>query len=313
MRFDFVDLRLFLFVAESGSITLGAERAGLALASASARIKGMEESLGAPLFERRRQGISLTPAGRALVHHAQAVQSQVERMTGELGQYAKGLRAHVRLLSNTAAAAEFLPEILAGFLSKHAHIDVDLEERPSHAIVEAIASGAADMGIAIARSDFDHLEHRPFRTDRLVLLTAREWPRFRRNQSIAFNEVATEPFVGLSPGNPLQEHIVRQAARLGHHLVFRVRLATLDAVCRLVFRGIGIAGVPEVAARRPGRASRLHIVPLKDEWATRQLVLWARRFSGLSPHAKLLAEALAADDASSSVGKKHVLDLGRRE
>ena len=46
MRFDLVDLRLFLFVAESGSITLGAERAGLALASASARIKGMEESLG---------------------------------------------------------------------------------------------------------------------------------------------------------------------------------------------------------------------------------------------------------------------------
>jgi molybdate transport repressor ModE-like protein len=151
MRFDLVDLRLFLFVAESSSITLGAERAGLALASASARIKGMEESLGAPLFERRRRGISLTPAGRALVHHAQAVQSQVERMTGELGQYAKGLRAHVRLLSNTAAAAEFLPEILAGFLSKHAHIDVDLEERPSHVIVEAIASGAVDMGIAIAR------------------------------------------------------------------------------------------------------------------------------------------------------------------
>jgi hypothetical protein len=62
-----------------------------------------------------------------------------------------------------------------------------------------------------------------------------------------------------------------------------------------------------------GRANRLHIVPLKDEWATRQLVLWARRFSGLSPHAKLLAEALAPNEASPSVGKKHVLDLGRRE
>jgi DNA-binding transcriptional LysR family regulator len=105
--------------------------------------------------------------------------------------------------------------------------------------------------------------------------------------------------VGLSAGNPLQEHIVRQAARLGHHLAFRVRLATLDAVCRLVSRGIGIAVVPEVAARRPGLASRLHIVPLKDEWATRHLVLWARRFSGLSPHGELLAGALAPDDASS--------------
>ena len=82
--------------------------------------------------------------------------------------------------------------------------------------------------------------------------------------------------MGLSAGNPLQEHIVRQAARLGHHLAFRVRLATLDAVCRLVSRGIGIAVVPEVAARRPGLASRLHIVPLKDEWATRHSVLSGR-------------------------------------
>ncbi|MBZ9995735.1 LysR family transcriptional regulator, partial [Mesorhizobium sp. BH1-1-4] len=51
MRFDLTDLRLFLLVAERGSITHGAELAGLALASASARIKGMEESLGAPLLE----------------------------------------------------------------------------------------------------------------------------------------------------------------------------------------------------------------------------------------------------------------------
>jgi DNA-binding transcriptional LysR family regulator len=69
-------------------------------------------------------------------------------------------------------------------------------------------------------------------------------------------------------------------------------------VCRLVSQGVGIAVVPEVAARRPGRANRLHIVPLKDEWATRQLILCARRFSGLSPHAKLLAEVLAPDGSS---------------
>jgi DNA-binding transcriptional LysR family regulator len=48
MRFDVVDLRLFLHVAEAGSITHGAERASLALASASARIRGMEEALGTP-------------------------------------------------------------------------------------------------------------------------------------------------------------------------------------------------------------------------------------------------------------------------
>ena len=62
MRFDLVDLQLFIAVADSGSITHGAMRAHLALASASARIKGLETDLGVALLKRRRRGIELTAA-----------------------------------------------------------------------------------------------------------------------------------------------------------------------------------------------------------------------------------------------------------
>jgi molybdate transport repressor ModE-like protein len=105
MHFDLVDLRLFLHVAEAGSITAGAEQAGLSLASASARVRGMEEQAGASLLERGHRGVELTPAGRTLLHHARLVTGQMERMRGELGEYARGLKGHVRLLANTAAAA----------------------------------------------------------------------------------------------------------------------------------------------------------------------------------------------------------------
>ena len=106
MRFDLVDLRLFLFVVEAASITNGAARAGMALASASERIRLMEESLGAPLLERHRRGVRPTPAGSALVHHAQLVSQQLERMRGELSEYADGLRGCVRLFANTTAASD---------------------------------------------------------------------------------------------------------------------------------------------------------------------------------------------------------------
>ena len=56
-------------------------------------------------------------------------------MRGELGDYAKGLRGHVRLLSNTVAIAELLPDALAAFLSAHPNIDVELEDRPSREMV----------------------------------------------------------------------------------------------------------------------------------------------------------------------------------
>ena len=119
MRFDLIDLRLVLNVADAASITHGAARSGLALASASERIRDMEQELGAPLFERQRRGVAPTAAGLALLHHARLVTQQLEAMRGELGGFAKGLRGRVRVLSNTAATLEFLPPLLGPFLAAH--------------------------------------------------------------------------------------------------------------------------------------------------------------------------------------------------
>jgi len=90
----------------------------------------MEAQAGVALLDRDRRGVRLTPAGRALLHHARLVMQQVERMRGELGDYARGLKGHVRLMANTAAAAEFLPEALAAFLAAHPNVDVEWTSGP---------------------------------------------------------------------------------------------------------------------------------------------------------------------------------------
>ncbi len=80
MRFDLVDLSLFRHVVEAGSITHGAARVNLALAAASTRIRGLEDSLGAALLTRSRLGASPTPAGRALLAHARTILAAVETL-----------------------------------------------------------------------------------------------------------------------------------------------------------------------------------------------------------------------------------------
>src|SRR6516165_11160085 len=139
MRFDLADLRLFLNVVEAGSITRGAERTHLAIAAASTRIRNMEAALGTPLLHRERLGIKPTPAGRTLIHHARLLLQQSQRMHSELAQYAEGIKGQVRLLSNTNALTEFLPEAISAFLASHTQINIDLEERPSDEIVAAVA------------------------------------------------------------------------------------------------------------------------------------------------------------------------------
>ena len=82
MRFDLVDLQLFIAVADARSITQGAARAHLALASASERIKGLEQALGVALLKRGRRGVDLTAAGESLLDHARVVIHSVEALRG---------------------------------------------------------------------------------------------------------------------------------------------------------------------------------------------------------------------------------------
>ena len=255
LRFDFVDLRLFLFVAEAASITHGAARAGMALASASERIRLMEENLGAPLLDRHRRGVRATPAGAALAHHAQLVIQQLERMRGELSEHADGVRGRVRLFANTTANAEFLPARLAAFLLQHPQIDIDLEEHSSRDSVRAVTGDLAEIGIVGDEvNPAKELQTFPFAKDHLVLVAPREHA-VSRQRAVLFRDTLSYDHVGLAVGNALQDQMEDHAARAGRHLKLRLRLPGFEAVCQVVGRGIGVAVVPATAARRYQRST----------------------------------------------------------
>jgi DNA-binding transcriptional LysR family regulator len=291
MRFDLTDLRLFLLVVEAGSITHGAAQANMTLPSASARLRGMEEVIGLPLLERGRRGVVTTPAGDAVAHHARIVLRQIEQMRGELGEFSKGLKSQLRLMANTAAMTEFLPEKLALFLTRRPNVDIDLKERLSTEIVKAVAGGSADIGVITDAVDHGNLELRPFAIDRLVLVVARSHP-WADHRRMAFADVAGQEFVGLSAGSPLQDYLGDHAARAGHALAFRIRLRTFEGVCRMVAQGVGVGIVPETAARKYRRTMPIHSIHLTDGWATRHLAICARRFDDLLPQARELVEHL---------------------
>jgi molybdate transport repressor ModE-like protein len=292
-RLDFSDLRLFLLVAETGSITAGAERAHLALASASARIRGMEEVLGVALLLRERRGVQLTDAGRALLHHARTVRQQMERMRDDLSEYAQGLKGHIHLLGNTAAISEFLPQALGSFLMQNPFINIDLEERLSHEIVQAIVDGRADIGIIADSVDSGPLQTLPFREDQLFVVLARSHALARRKH-LHFSEVMEQHFVGLSDGSALQEHLAGHALRAGKRLQYRVRLRSFDGICRMVEKNVGIGIIPATAALRCQQSMAIQCIPLRDAWARRHLLICIRNQDELPGHTRQLLQQLQA-------------------
>jgi len=291
MRFDLVDLQLFIAVAETRSITNGAERVHLALASASERIKGLEAALGVSLLVRGRRGVELTAAGESLLDHARIVIHNVEALRGDLAEFAKGMKATVRLLANTSGISEYLPKALAAFLGQHPHISIDVEERESGEIAHAIVTGAAELGLAAEHALPVTIERIPFSEDRLVLVAPREGELTGRRQ-IDFREVVERDFVGLITSSALHAHVTGHAARLGARLRFRARMNNFDAIGQMVAAGIGVAVMPEVAARRCARSMKIDVVRIRDSWANRRLAICARSFKSLPKPAQQLAEHL---------------------
>jgi DNA-binding transcriptional LysR family regulator len=291
MRFDLVDLQLFVAVADARSITGGALRAHLALASASARIKGLESALGTALLKRTRRGIELTAAGESLLDHARIILHNVETMRGDLAAYASGVRASVLLLANTSGLSEHLPKALAAFLRAHPDINVDVEERESTDIAAAIVTGAADLGFAAEHALPDSVERFLFSEDRLMLVAARHGD-FAGRRQIDFVELRDRDFVGLTNSTALQIHIAKHTARLGMRPRFRARLRDFDAICQMVAADVGIAVVPETAAKRCARSMPIAMIRIRDPWANRKLTICARSFKSLPRPAKQLVEYL---------------------
>jgi DNA-binding transcriptional LysR family regulator len=293
MRLDLTDMRLFLTVVEHGSLTQGAQAMNLALASVSERVSGMEATLGVSLLERTRRGVRTTAAGDALIRHARLILEQTEQMRGELRSYAKGMKGRIRLQSNTAALAVFLPLQLRRFLVAYPDLSVDIDERPSTEIVLAIAEGRADLGIVADTADLTTLQTHVIAQDQLVVVASRAH-RIGGQQCVAFSDIVGEPFVGLSDA-ALEIHLGGYASRLGRQMNYRVQLRSVENVGMLVEAGIGIAILSEASTtelRRPG----LSILPLLEPWASRQLHLCVRDFSALTPHANLFAQQLMGND-----------------
>jgi molybdate transport repressor ModE-like protein len=293
MRFDLTDLKLFVHIAESGSITAGARLAHLALPSASARIRGMEQALNVALLQRGRRGAEPTEAGRTLLQHARMIARQVDDMHADLAQFATGLKGQVRLLCNTSAMTEFLPEVLAAFLKAHPQLSINLEERLSRDIVHAVADGAADIGIISDAVDRATLQTLPFRDDPLVLVMARGHPlahALGHKRHLAFADALDHEFIGLAGDSALQQYAAEQATRLGRRMHCKIRLRSFEAICRMAASGAGLAILPETAARRSTEG--LRVVKLRDAWADRKLLICLRDQATLPAYARELVAAL---------------------
>lgn len=294
MHFDLVDLRLMVHIAEANSMTRGAELSFISLPAASTRIKNLEESIGTKLLYRNSQGVTLTPPGQSFVSHARTVLGQIEHLRGDMQEYVRGIKGHVRVFANTTSLGEFLPPVLRSYLRRNPDINIDLRERLSHDIVRAVTEGQTDIGIVAGLVRTENLETLPYRRDRLVLVVP-QGHELSHEMQIAFSDTLDQDYIGLHEASAIHAFLRQASDQLHRPIKQRIQASNFETACRMIEAGVGVGVLPESAASRHAHSMDIAIVPLSDAWSVRDMQICVRSLEGLPSFARELVELLVAD------------------
>jgi DNA-binding transcriptional LysR family regulator len=291
---DFVSLRLFVAVCEESTIAQAAEREAIVASAVSKRIADLEEAIGTPLLLRSRSGVTLTPAGEALLQHARTILRDVEKMQGEMSEYAAGIRGHIHIHASISAIVEFLPDDIGAFLRQHENIRIDLEERVSTQVIRTVEENSTAIGICWDYADTRDLQVIPYKSDHLVAVVHQDHPLAGR-ESVSFGETLDFDHVGQHPDSMMNLFLRRIAARIGKSVFNRIHVTTFEAACRIVHANLGLSIIPAEAIQASQLASGLRAIPLTDSWAQRRFVICLRDYEALPLPSRLFVDFLRTD------------------
>ncbi|MFC0686305.1 LysR family transcriptional regulator [Novosphingobium clariflavum] len=284
-------LKLFIRVAELGSLSRAADDANLAIGAISRRLSQLEHELGVQLLVRNGRGVALTPAGDALLVHAHRIMREVGLAVSDLSDYAKGLKGSVDILACTAAITQFLPADLAAFGQDNGKIRLNIQEVYSSEIVGRLRAGEAQVGVIMEEPGTLGLDTWKYRCDRLAVVAP---PHVLfGTHSVRFQDLAEHEFVQMGYDTANTRLLARSADEQGWPFRLRAAVDSYDAVCRMIQAGFGIGVLPSEAAKNFIVPMGLKLVELDEPWAQRQMLLAADAAS-LSGPARLLVEFLAA-------------------
>lgn len=293
-RFDLVSLRLFVAVADAGSLTAGAERFGISLAAASKRIAELEQHCGVTLLQRGQRGVTVTADGQTLHRHAIEVIARLEQLAQAVDEFQSGAGGHLRLWANPSAVSGFLPAVLARYAELYPKVRIDLEDALSEDGIRAVQKGVAELAVIGDNVPCEGLETILCNVDQLVLLVP---PRhalagMRRVPTAAAMD---EEQIALARTASLTRKVIAAAEAVGRTVRIRVQVRGFDAMCRMVASGLGVAILPRAAAQPYAQAFGLVIVAIEGMNVERRLLLAMRRRSELSPAAEALAAMIEAE------------------
>ncbi len=288
---DPLSLRLFVSVAEAGTIAAAAEREHIAAAAVSKRISEIEATLGVALLRRTNKGVAPTAAGERLVVLAHRALHELDDIAVQMRDYASGVSGLIRLAANVSSVVQFLPREIQAFAAQHPRIQIQLEEKASAGVVKAVADNAVDIGIFTSVPHGYEVQTFPYHRDCLTLVVP-GGHTLAQKQAVAFADTLDFEYVGLPPDTAISQQLTRAAHAHARPVNLRIQVTSYDAQCLMIAAGLGLGVMPHAVAQQQAANLGLATVALTDAWAERELLIAVRSLEALPVACRMLVAHL---------------------
>ncbi|MBY0241681.1 MAG: LysR family transcriptional regulator [Burkholderiaceae bacterium] len=257
MHLELRQLRYFVTVAEELHFGKAAQRLHMTQPPLSQAIAQLEDLLGAPLFDRNRRGVALTPAGAALLPEARRLLSQAQELPALVRRAASGESGRLALAFVSSADYSVLPPFLRAYRAAYPQVQIVLQEATSDLQLEDLLHHRIDAGLLIpplpdkAKAELDYL---PVLKEPLVL--AAPLGLITRRGKVALKDLPPLPLIifprAISPG--LYDAILSVFRAAGLTPAIGQEAIQMQTIVSLVSAGMGIALVPQSVSNlmRPG-------------------------------------------------------------
>lgn len=282
--------RLFLAVAETGSVAAAAQRVALTQPAVSQALGQLEGRLGERLFDRIGRGVRLNRSGRRLVPEARTLLAQVARCESLFLE--PGLE--VALAATHTLGNYYLPPLLAAFRDRHPRARVSMEVVNTRTAVARLLEMSVDLALVEGPVSHRLLKVRHWRDDVLLRLAT---PALKARLGA---DPATWPWVMREPGSGTRAVI---EGHLGDAFPAAARLLQLgsgEAVRQAVLAGAGVGYVSETSARAALADGRLTAIPGAHQRLVRPLYLLGHKQKEAGAGEKALMGVLFGGETSDA-------------
>lgn len=287
---DLRSIRYFVQIADLGSITRAAQHLGIAQPALSRHLRSLEEELGTELLVRLPRGVRLTGAGRQFVDHCRRIMRELGRAQDELRSTTDMPQGRVVLGLSPTIAPLVLPGIVERVKRQCPQISLKVVEGFSIQLYDALLAGRVDLGLLTSPAPSRALKLTPLISEPIVVLAVPEARGTRRFYTLP--ELAKTPVITTEAIRSIVDDQIR---RYGARLNIEAEIDAVEAIRRLLLRGIGPAVMPVSTFNEDIQAGSIAAFPIADANVQRILMLGQPTERKPSAASEEIAHILAAE------------------